>query len=92
MKCALASLLVLLLAAPASAAVKTGGYLKNFWQYSHSGFDGRAYNLNTTRARLTLDADRSVLKAHVDFDQQVAAGSFFRTRSEERRVGKECRL
>jgi len=68
-----------LLAAPAEAGVKAGGYLKNFWQYSHSAFDGRAYNLNTARARLTLDADRSVFKAHVDFDWQVAAGSYFRT-------------
>ncbi|MEQ1920482.1 MAG: hypothetical protein ABL955_14940, partial [Elusimicrobiota bacterium] len=79
MKSVRASLFLLLLAAPASAAVKAGGYLKDFWQYSHSALDGRAYNLNTARARLTLDADRSVLKAHVDFDQQVAAGSFFRT-------------
>ena len=74
-----AGLLLLLLAAPASAAVKAGGYLKDFWQYSHSAFDGRAYNLNTARARLTLDAERSIFKAHVDFDQQLAAGSFFRT-------------
>lgn len=79
MKSALASLLLLLPAAPASAGVKAGGYLKDFWQYSHSAFDGRAYNLNTARARLTLDADKSVFKAHVDFDQQIAAGSFFRT-------------
>ncbi len=79
MKLVPASLLALLLAAPASAGVKAGGYLKDFWQYSHSALDGRAYNLNTARARLTLDAERSVLKAHVDFDQQVAAGSFFRT-------------
>jgi len=79
MKCALASVLALFLAAPASAGVKAGGYLKNFWQYSHSALDGRAYNLNTSRARLTLDGERGPLKAHVDFDQQVAAGSFFRT-------------
>jgi hypothetical protein len=68
------------LAAPASAAVKAGGYLKDFWQYSHSVFDDRAYGLNTSRARLTLDADASVFKAHADLDAQVAAGSFFRTR------------
>ena len=82
----LASLLLMLAAAPASAGVKAGGYLKDFWQYSHSALDGRAYNLNTARARLTLDAERSALKAHVDFDQQVAAGSFFRT-TEFRRFG-----
>jgi hypothetical protein len=79
MKLARASLAILLLAAPASAGVKAGGYLKDFWQYSHSIFDGRDYYLNTARARLTLDADKSVFKAHVDFDQQIANGSFFRT-------------
>ena len=63
----------------ASASVKAGGYLKNFWQYSHSAFDGRDYNLDTFRARLSLEGDRGPLKAHLDFDQQVAAGSFFRT-------------
>jgi len=77
MKLALASLL--LLAAPASADVKAGGYLKDFWQYSHSAFDGRPYYLNVARARLTLDAEKSTFKAHVSFDQQVANGSFFRT-------------
>ncbi len=79
MKCAPASFLVLLLAAPASAGVKAGGYLKDFWQYSHSALDGRAYNLNTVRARLTVDADKGPLKFHTDLDAQVAAGSFFRT-------------
>lgn len=78
MKSAL-SLGLLLLAAPAPAAVKAGGYLKDFWQYSTSALDGRAYNLNTFRARLTLDGDKGPLKAHVDLDNQVAAGSFFRT-------------
>lgn len=81
-----ASLLVLLLASPAAAGVKAGGYVKDFWQYSHSVFDGRAYNLNTARARLTLDAERSVFKAHLDFDNQFAAGSYFRT-TEFRRFG-----
>ena len=74
-----ASCLIFLLAAPASAGVKAGGYLKNFWQYSHSAIDGRAYNLNTARARLSLDAEASVFKAHADYDHQIAAGSFFRT-------------
>jgi len=77
MKLVLASLL--LLAAPASAGVKAGGYLKDFWQYSHSAFDGRPYYLNTARARLTLDADKGLLRFHTSYDHQVAAGSFFRT-------------
>ncbi|MBI3288493.1 MAG: hypothetical protein HYZ74_03125, partial [Elusimicrobia bacterium] len=75
-----AGILIVLSAAPAPAAVKAGGYLKDFWQYSHSAIDGRAYHLNTARARLTLDADKAVFRAHVDYDHQVAAGSFFRTR------------
>ncbi len=79
MKSALASVLVVFLAAPASAGVKAGGYLKDFWQYSHSALDGRAYNLNTFRARLTLDAEKGPFKFHTDLDQQIAAGSFFRT-------------
>lgn len=74
-----ASFLLLLIALPAPAAVKAGGYLKNFWQYSTSALDGRAYNLNTSRARLTLDGDQGIFKEHVDFDAQVAAGSFFHT-------------
>lgn len=86
MKSAKASLLLLLLASPAPAGITAGGYLKNFWQYSRSALDGRAYNLNTARARLSLDAEKSVLRAHVDFDQQIAAGSFFRT-TEFRRFG-----
>jgi hypothetical protein len=77
MKYALAS--CLLLASSASAGVKAGGYLKDFWQYSASAFDGRDYNLNTFRARLTVDADKALAKAHVDLDNQLAAGSFFRT-------------
>ncbi len=77
MRTALAALL--LLAAPASAGVKAGGYLKDFWQYSTSALDGRAYDLNTSRARLTLDAEKSVFKSHFDLDAQVAAGSFFHT-------------
>ncbi len=79
MKRALASLL-LFLALPASAEVKLGGYLKDFWQYSRSAIDGRPYNLNTFRARLSVDADKGPFKAHVDLDNQVAAGSYFRTR------------
>lgn len=86
MTSASASFLVLLLAAPASAGVTAGGYLKNFWQYSSSVFDGRDFYLNTSRARLTVDAEKDVFKAHVDFDQQLAAGSFFRT-TEFRRFG-----
>lgn len=77
-KSALVSL-ALLLAAPAAAGVKAGGYLKSIWQYSHSALDGRAYNLSTSRGRLTLDGDRGPLRAHVSYDHQVAAGSYFRT-------------
>jgi hypothetical protein len=72
-------LLLALLAAPAAAQVKVSGYLKNIWQYSGSEFDDRPYYLNTSRARLTLDADESFFQAHADFDNQVAAGSYFRT-------------
>ena len=67
------------LAAPASADFQVSGYLKDIWQYSAGTLDDRPYFLNTSRARLTLDASESVFKAHADFDNQVAAGSFFRT-------------
>lgn len=77
-KYALASLL-LLAALPASAGVKAGGYLKDIWQYSHSALDHRAYNLNTSRGRVTLDGDWKALRASVSYDHQVAAGSYFRT-------------
>lgn len=77
-KSALVSL-ALLLAAPAAAGVKAGGYVKSIWQYSHSALDGRAYNLSTNRGRATLDGDWKALRAHVDYDHQVAAGSYFRT-------------
>lgn len=75
---ALASLL-LAAALPSSAGVKAGGYLKSIYQYSHSALDLRAYSLLTSRGRLTLDAETGVLRAHVDYDHQVAAGSYFRT-------------
>jgi hypothetical protein len=74
-----ASLLVLLLAAPAAAEVKVSGYLKNIWQYTASEIGDRPYYLDTARARLTVDAGQSAFKEHVDFDNQVAAGSFFGT-------------
>jgi hypothetical protein len=75
-----ASLLLLLLAAPAAAQIKVSGYLKNIYQYTASEIDDRPYYLNTSRARLTLDAQEGVFQAHTDFDNQVGAGSFFRTK------------
>jgi hypothetical protein len=72
--------LLLALAAPAAAGVKASGYLKDFWQYSRSALDERPYNLNTFRARLTLDSSWKSLRSQVSLDNQVAAGSFFRTR------------
>lgn len=75
-----ASLLFLLLAAPAAAAeLKASGYLKDVWQSSRSAFDGRPYYLNISRARLTLDGSASVFRSHIDYDHQLAYGSFFRT-------------
>src|SRR5579859_5009734 len=69
-----------LLGGPASAAtLDASGYLKDIWEYSRSTLDDRPWNLNTSRARLTLDAGASVFKAHVDYDQEVLAGSYFRT-------------
>lgn len=79
-KSALASLLALAaLAGPARAQLEFSGYLKDFWQYSHDPLDYRPYNLNTTRLRLTVDANASIFQGHADFDNQLAAGSFFRT-------------
>ncbi|OGS35822.1 MAG: hypothetical protein A2506_13755, partial [Elusimicrobia bacterium RIFOXYD12_FULL_66_9] len=75
-----ARLLLLLLAAPAAAAeLKTSGYLKDVWQYSASALDGRPYYLNLSRARLTLDASAAAFRGHVEYDHQLAYGSFFRT-------------
>ncbi|MBI3552490.1 MAG: hypothetical protein HY077_08220 [Elusimicrobia bacterium] len=78
------AVLFLFAAAPSNASdapkpVSASGYLKELWQYSRSAFDGRPYFLNTGRARLTLDANTSVFKAHADYDHEVLAGSFFRT-------------
>jgi len=66
--------------------LEAAGYLKELWQGSHSALDGRAYFLNIDRARLTVDAQASVFKAHLDYDQEVLAGSYFRT-SEYRLFG-----
>ena len=77
-KSALVSVLLLAFT-PASAGVKAGGYLKSIWQYSHSALDQRAYNLSTSRGRVSLDGEHRALRAHVDYDHQVAAGSYFRT-------------
>jgi len=77
---ALASLLALAaLAAPARAQVEYSGYAKDFWQYSRDPIDGRPYNLDTARLRLTLDVNESIFQSHIDFDNQEAAGSYFRT-------------
>jgi len=62
----------------AAGSLQAGGYLKDVYQYSASALDGRPYFLNTSRARLSLDGSASVLRAHVDYDQEVLAGSFFR--------------
>lgn len=78
-KSARASLLLLLLAAPAAAQVKVGGYLKNIWQYSGAELGDRPYYLDTARARLTLDAQKDAFRSHFDLDNQLAYGSFFRT-------------
>jgi hypothetical protein len=82
MKAALLAAALALLASPrAVAQVEFSGYLKNFWEYSHDPLDGRPYNLDTTRLRLTADVDESIFQGHVDFDDQFAAGSYFRTES-----------
>ncbi|MDD5629312.1 MAG: hypothetical protein PHU21_09620 [Elusimicrobia bacterium] len=82
-----AAVLLLLLAWPAQAkefaggpvSVEASGYLKELWEYSRSTLDGRPFFLNLDRARLTLEAKAAMFKAHVDYDQEVYAGSFFRT-------------
>lgn len=74
------SLLSLLLAAPAAAGLSAEGYVKNVWVASRSPIDARPYFQNTSRARLTLDAKASVFNAHVDYDHEALAGSFFRTK------------
>lgn len=79
LRASLGLLLLAALAAPASAGVKAGGYLKSFFQYSHSLLDRRAYGLSTSRGRLSLDGELGVLRGHADYDHQVAAGSYFRT-------------
>lgn len=65
-------------ATAATASIQAGGYLKDIYEYSASP-DGRPYFLNTARARLSLDGSASILRSHVDYDQEVLAGSFFRT-------------
>ena len=76
--------LSLLLACAASAEpgkpLAASGSLKDVYQYSASPSDGRPYFLNTLRTRLTLDARASLFRAHVDYDHEALAGSFFRTR------------
>lgn len=80
-------LILLFISAPARAAewsginLESAGYLKELWQYSRSPLDNRAYNLNTQRARLSLDASAGPLRARVDYDHEVLAGSYFRTAS-----------
>ncbi|HAM36300.1 MAG TPA: hypothetical protein DEB40_05710 [Elusimicrobia bacterium] len=87
MKGETAILLLLLAAVPARARefaagpsrLEASGYLKELWDYSRSPIDGRPFFLNTSRARLTLEAKSSIFRAHVDYDHEVLAGSFFRT-------------
>lgn len=80
MKSAAEALIALLvLAAPAAAGTKVSGYLKSFEQWSAGTLDDRPYNLDTSRARLTLDEKDGPFAAHADLDAQEAVGSFFRT-------------
>jgi hypothetical protein len=72
-----------LASAESAKPIEAGGYLKDVWQYSASPFDNRPYYLNTTRARLTLDGKASVFRAHVDYDQEILTGSYFRTFEEK---------
>jgi len=65
--------------AESAKPVEAGGYLKELWEHSASALDGRPYFLNIDRARLSLDGRASVFRAHVDYDQEVDAGSYFRT-------------
>ena len=69
-----------LTASPAAADIKISGYLKDFEQSSASQIGDQPYTLNTSRARLTLDADESVYRAHADVDNQFVTGSYFRTK------------
>jgi hypothetical protein len=73
------SVLLLIGAAPARAEFTASGYLKTIEQWSRGLLDDRPYNLNTSRARLTLDYNQSEFKAHADYDHQLAVGSYFRT-------------
>ncbi len=74
-----ALLATLLLAAPAAAETKVSGYAKSIEQWSAGTLDDRPYNLNTSRARLTLDEKDGPFAAHADLDAQEAVGSYFHT-------------
>lgn len=72
--CALA-----LLSAPTAAQTKVSGYLKTIEEWSAGVLDDRPYNLNTSRARLSVDEKDGPFVARLDFDVQEAVGSYFRT-------------
>ncbi len=75
--------LALALLRPAHAAAKkieASGTVKELWQYSRSAANRRPYFLNTARARLTLDASAGIARAHAEYDHELLAGSYFRTR------------
>jgi len=74
-----ALLALLLIAAPAAAETKVSGYLKSIEQWTAGTLDDRPYNLNTSRARLTLDEKDGPFAGHADLDAQEGVGSFFRT-------------
>jgi hypothetical protein len=74
-----ASLLLLLLTAPAAAEISVSGYAKNIWQYAASEIGDQPYYLNTSRLRLTVDTSEGYFQSHMDLDNQVGAGSFFGT-------------
>lgn len=62
------------------AALAFSGYLKDVVVDTRSPIDGRPYYSSTARARLSVDATASIFRGHVDYDHEVIAGTYFRTK------------
>ncbi|MBI5631341.1 MAG: hypothetical protein HY921_10720 [Elusimicrobia bacterium] len=65
-------------ASPARHIVASG-YVKELWHSSRSITTGSPYALSLSRARLSLEGQTTIFKAHVDYDHELFAGSYFRT-------------
>ncbi|HAH06465.1 MAG TPA: hypothetical protein DCM05_08055 [Elusimicrobia bacterium] len=86
MKFVLLLLAALLPAGSQAASIEASGYAKSLLRSTRSPLTRSYYWSDLNRARLTLDAKATFVRAHVDYDNEWLAGSYLRS-ADYARVG-----